>query len=851
MQLSDQPFQFYLGQRVQKNGEALTGDPLLYDARDLTTHAVCVGMTGSGKTGLGIILLEEAALNGIPALIIDPKGDMTNLLLAFPDLSPADFRPWIDVDAGRHQGTSPDERAQEAADSWREGLAGWGIGRERIARLVRSAELTIYTPGSDAGRQVSIVQSLQAPALRWDDHAELLREMISSTVSAILALVDVESDPVTGREHILLSTIIEDAWRAGREMDLAQLIVHIQNPPFDRLGVLPLEVFYPEKERMALMLALNGLLASPRFEAWLSGEPLHVASLLRTGEGRPRLSVFYLAHLPDSERLFFVTLLLEQVRAWLRLQQGTSDLRAMLYCDELYGLMPPYPANPPTKAPLLSLLKQARAQGVGLVLSTQNPVDLDYKGLSNAGTWFIGKLQTANDRQRVLEGLGSASLEAGVSLDRQALNELIVGLEPRTFLLHNVHAPGPVLFRTRQTMSYMRGPLTRAQIRELAGQEQGAAAARQGVRPAPAEVSLRAASPPDVAKSPWEVLSSIPPVLPSGIRQYFVPARISLEWAIHSAEEEGQQGRPSKPIIYRDKQLVYHPALVGQAAVRIDNRTHNVHERLAISHVLAVPEDGSISWDEPLMEVSVDELDERPLQGARFASLPPVLSDARRLAALQKDFADNIYQETVLTLGYHPLLKLVARPGESESRFKRRCYQAIEDKRDAETAKIEKRYRDKIDRLEARIRREERELEQDQSEYEARKREEMLSAGESVLNMLTGRRHSRMLSTASRKRRLTQQSRADVDESVEAIDDLEEQIQALQEELEREKAGVHDRWAEAADVLETIQLRPHKADILVEAWGVIWLPHWEIVFDEGGVERQLRLAAFEPDAAPD
>jgi hypothetical protein len=876
MQFSEQSGTFYLGQRVQRNGELLANAPLAYDARDLTTHAVCVGMTGCGKTGLGIVLVEEAALNGIPTLVVDPKGDMANLLLAFPDLRPADFQAWVDVEGARRRGLTLKEYAQEVAQSWQGGLARWGIDSERIAHFKESAEFVVYTPGSDAGRSVNILESLHVPLLDWGRDAETLRETISSTVSALLALVGVESDPVTGREHILLATIVEQAWRMGQDMDLAQLITQVQKPPVDHLGVLPVEVFYPESDRMGLALALNGLLASPRFAAWMDGDPLSVDTMLRARDGRPRVSIFSLSHLDEPERFFFVTLLLERVRAWLRLQQGTPDLRAMLYFDELYGFMPPHPANPPTKALLLTLLKRARSQGMGLALATQNPMDLDYKGLSNAGTWFVGKLQTANDRQRVLEGLSGASLEAGVVLDRSALHDQIAALDGRTFLLHNVHGDGPTLFRSRHTMSYLRGPLTRAQIRQLAdasnalpvrearaswtpSTEPVMRAAEQ--RPLPVAeppvtigeepMVITSAIPPAQVVQPaisqepppsaWDHLPAMPPVLPSGIRQYFLPVQVPLEWAVRSAEADGRM------IIYRDKQLVYRPALLGQAQVRIESTKHNIHDRLVVTRVVEVPEDSPfVAWDDRPLPVQVGELDSRPAQGARFAPLPAPLSDVRRLNASEKDFEEYVYRETSLELPYHTLLKLTARPDETPSQFKRRCYQEIGERRDAEVHTLEKSYQTKIDRLEARIRREERELEQDDAEYEARKREELISAGESVLNVLRRRRQSRMLTTASRKRRLTEQARAEVDESLEAIEDLENQIGILLDDLEREKTEIQSRWAEAADDIETMMVRPRKADIYVEEWGIAWVPYWDVIFDDRGIEQQLSLPAFEP-----
>lgn len=829
---------FYLGRRVWLDGEQRADEPLFYDAHDLTTHAVCVGMTGSGKTGLGVVLAEEAVLSGVPTLVIDPKGDMTNLLLAFPSPGPEDLCPWVDVEGARRRGLSLDEYAIEVARARQEGLASWGIDRERVALYRQRAEFAIYTPGSDAGQPVSIVHSLHAPPLDWEQDSEALRETISSTALAILALLGIQSDPVTGREHILLSAIVEQAWRTGSDLDLAQLIVQVQTPPFDHLGAFPLETFYPESDRLALAMALNGLLASPRLAAWREGDPLDIEPMLRAPDGRPRVSIFTLGHLNDAERSFFVTLLLERLRAWLRLQDGTTDLRAMLYFDELYGYMPPHPSNPPTKQLLLSLLKQARSQGLGLVLATQNPVDLDYKGLSNAGTWFVGKLQTSNDRQRVMEGLGGASLEAGVSLDCSAFDEQIGQLGSRTFLLHNVHGDGPVLFRTRDTMCYLRGPLTRAQIRRLTREDESAppmASSSKTTATGPTAVTRDQTPPSPVTEGP----SRDAPVLPAGVAQYFVPVQVPLEWAIRSVRAGDET------IAYEQQQLVYRAALYGRARVRIDSARYSVHEGLVVSRVIDVPDgDSIIDWGaEPLLS-GMGELDSHPAQEGRFVPPPVLLGDARRLRSVEREFTDYVYRETRLALSYHSVLKLVAGTDESPSQFKRRCYQLIEEKRDAELRKVENRHQDEIDRLESRIRREARELEKDEDEFDARKREELVSAAESVLGLLTQRRQSRAFSVASRRRRLTRQAKADVQESLDALDDLEQQVEDLLAELEEERARIRERWSETADDLETIHLRPRKADIFVEDWGVAWVPYWDIVLDEASGRRQLSFPAF-------
>ena len=451
---------FYLGKLADPDGP---GDELiLYDSKDLTTHAVIIGMTGSGKTGLGIGLIEEAALDHVPVIAIDPKGDLGNLLLAFPELQPSDFRPWVNERQAADRGITADSLAKDQAELWRKGLAEWGQDGARIARLRASAEAAIYTPGSNAGRPISLLQSFAAPAAALRDDLDLYRDRIQSTVAGLLSLVGIDADPITSREHILLSQILDRTWQEGRDLGLPELIAAIQRPPMQRVGVMNLDAFYPAGERFELAMRINNLLAAPGFEAWMSGEPLDAARLLYTETGKPRISILSIAHLAEAERMFFVGMLLNELIAWMRAQPGTSSLRAILYMDEMAGYMPPV-ANPPSKPLFLTLLKQARAYGLGLVLSTQNPVDLDYKGLSNAGTWFIGRLQTERDKARLMDGLEGAS--QGSASDRKALEATISGLGKRQFLLHNVHEDQDVVFQTRWAMSYLAGPLTRDQIR--------------------------------------------------------------------------------------------------------------------------------------------------------------------------------------------------------------------------------------------------------------------------------------------------------------------------------------------------------------------------------------------------
>ena len=561
---------FYLGKEYDLAARQLRDVQVNYDSRDLTTHAVCVGMTGSGKTGLCIDLLEEAALDGVPAIIIDPKGDITNLLLTFPELRPEDFKPWINPDDAARKGLSVDDFATKTATDWRNGLASWEEGPERIRALKDAADFAIYTPGSEAGLPVSILSSFKAPNLDWDTETEILRDRIQGTVSALLGLVGIEADPVRSREHILLSSILENAWRAGQDLDIAKLIMAVQKPPFRQVGVFDVDTFFPEKDRFGLAMTLNNIIASPSFSAWMSGEPLDIGAMLHTPTGKPRHSIFYIAHLSDAERMFFVTILLEQVISWMRAQPGTTSLRAMLYMDEVFGYFPPS-ANPPSKRPMLTLMKQARAFGLGVMLTTQNPVDLDYKGLTNAGTWFIGKLQAERDKARLLEGLQGALSSAGVSADMDDLDKTITSLDSRVFLLHDINLRAPVIFQTRWAMSYLRGPLTRQQIKSLMAPRKASATTAASAASGGAAAAVRAVAAP-------EGLVAQPPVLPPGSKQVYLPVTLTEGQSVTAIAD-----RIGGAVKATEKRLVYEPALIGFATVRFADRKLAIDESVDLT----------------------------------------------------------------------------------------------------------------------------------------------------------------------------------------------------------------------------------------------------------------------------
>ena len=811
---------FYLGKEYDLESGQVLDKPVMYDARDLTTHAVCLGMTGSGKTGLCIDLLEEATLDGVPSIIIDPKGDVTNLLLTFPDLLPADFEPWINADDARRKGMSVPEYAAKTAQTWTDGLAQWEQGPERIQRLRDSAEFLIYTPGSETGIPVSILQSLRCPSLSWDMNEELLRDKVSGLVSAILGLAGIEAG-VRSREHILMASIVEEAWRRSQDVDFPSLIKAIQDPPMSKVGVFDVDTFFPKKERFELALALNNIIAAPSFENWVEGVPLEMERIVRSPDGKPRVSIFYIAHLTEAERMFFVTLLLEQVITWMHTLSGTTSLRALIYFDEVFGYFPPHPVNPPSKRPLLTLLKTARAFGLGVVLTTQNPFDLDYKGLTNAGTWFIGKLQTDRDKMRVLEGMDGVVAEAGTLLDRSYLDRLISSLRSRVFILHNVHEDRPIVFNTRWAMSYLRGPLTRRQVKELMKDvKKGVSGDVERAVPARAAAVVEEALP--------QGLSSEPPVLPPRTRQYFLPTSIPVERAVGALQDE--RGRP---VILKEHHLIYSPYILGLAAVRFSDRksgaTHLV--RVARKGVLS-EELGSVDWDQA-EEFTLDkgDLTARPFRDALFAEMPALPGGSKELTQMKTDFANHIYDTVRLTVLYNPVLKVYGKPGESLHDFKVRCQDAARAKRDEEGDTVETHYMKKLESLFNKLKKEKQELGMDQDEYTGRKREEMLSAGESVLGFFLGRRSSRAVSVASRKRRLTEKAKMDVEESVDEIEDLEQAIEELKKEMQETLDEVTQRWAATLDEVEDVEIQPTKTNIRVEAFGVAWTPGWYLVYE--------------------
>jgi len=798
---------FYLGRPYDLVAKQPKPGWLLYDSKDLVTHAVCVGMTGSGKTGLCLGLLEEAAIDGVPAIVIDPKGDLANLMLTFPQLRGEDFAPWINEDDARKKGLSPGDFATQQAELWKKGLSEWGQSGERIQKLKDAAEFVIYTPGSNAGVPVSILKSFAAPSQEILDDAELLRERVGTTTTSLLGLIGVEADPIKSREHILLSTILDQAWRKGQDLDLASLIQQIQTPPLLKVGVLDLDSFYPSKDRFALAMQLNNLLAAPGFTAWLEGEALDVGQMLHSPAGKPRIAIFSIAHLSDAERMFFVTLLLSQTLGWIRGQSGTTSLRAILYMDEIFGYFPPV-ANPPSKAPLLTLLKQARAYGLGVVLATQNPVDLDYKGLANTGTWFIGRLQTERDKARVLEGLEGAAASSGKKFDKQQMEQLLAGLGSRVFLLNNVHEDAPDVFQTRWTLSYLRGPLTRTQIKTLMDpvkrETLGVSGKGESTKPESSEATSHVSRLATHASRP---------MLPPDVPQQFIPIR-------------GTQ--PSGSLLF------YRPMLLGGAQVRFSDSKAGVDLTEDVT-VLAPITDGAVPVDwEHAAEASLalSDLEQMPAQGAQFATLPVAAGKAKSYEVWSKDFSGWLFRNEKVDLLRSSSTKEVSKPGESERDFRVRLQQSGREQRDTQSEGLRQKYAPKIALLQDRIRKAAQMVERQQTESRSSQLQAAISVGATILGAFMGRKtisatNIGKATTAIRGAGRAIKESQDVGQAQENMDALQQQLAALEAQFKTETDELIASIDPLTEKLETVSLKPTKTNIAVKLIALAWVPQWQ------------------------
>jgi len=775
---------FYLGRELDPATRTRTDAPLLYDSSDLVTHGVIAGMTGSGKTGLGIGVIEEAAIDGIPVIAIDPKGDLGNLLLTFPSLAPADFAPWVDADEARRAGQSPDAFAAAEASKWSKGLSEWGQDGARIQRLRDAAEFAIYTPGSSSGRPLSIVKSFAAPEPAIVNDADLLQDRVSTAATSVLTLAGVDAEPMRSREHTLISTLFSESWRAGRDLDLASLINQIQSPPITRVGVVDLESFFPSKDRFALAMQLNQLLAAPGFAAWLEGEALDIDRLLYSESGRPRVSIISIAHLDDQERMFFVSLLLNEIVGWMRSQRGTSSLRALIYFDEIFGFLPPV-ANPPSKAPLMTILKQARAFGMGMVVATQNPVDLDYKALANAGTWMLGRLQTERDKGRLLDGLEGAA--AGSQFARSEMDQLLSSLGKRQFVLHNVHEKEPVVFETRWALSYLRGPLGREELKKLAAPQ------------APEVRTVRTV--PEV--TPGQVTAgAAAPVLDPSIQQLFVPGATS-----------------------------YVPMVLGVAKVSYSDAKLGLDESKNVTVVTPITDSAvAVDWERAeIADFTVEYLVKSPPTGATFADVPAPAAKPKNYATWQKDFAQWVGQSQSIELFKSSRARIVSHPDESERDFRIRVQGDAREARDAAVAKVRDKYASKLTTMQDRIRRAEQAVQVQAEQATGAKMGAALSAGAAIFGALLGRKTisaaniSRAGSAARGVSKIGKESQ-DVTRATENVNALKEQLAGLEASMQADIDAVTADWDMANEPFERVLVKPKRGGVSVQLVTLVWVP---------------------------
>ena len=787
---------FYLGKEFDPAANAIKDDLVLYDAKDLTTHAVCVGMTGSGKTGLCLSLLEEAAIDGVPAICIDPKGDLGNLMLAFPELRPADFQPWVDPSDATRKGLTVEELAAKTADTWRKGLAEWQQEPARIARLRDAVDINIYTPGAETGLPLSVLRSFAPPPAELLADSAALRDRVGAVVSGLLSLLGRDADPIQSRDHILLANILDTTWRSGQSLDMAGLINAVQKPPFDKVGAFDLDTFFPPKDRLGLAMAINNLLASPGFATWMKGEPLDAQRLLYTPEGKPRLSIISIGHLSDTERMFIVTLVLNEVISWMRNQSGTSSLRAILYMDEIFGYFPPT-ANPPSKIPMLTLLKQARAFGLGCVLATQNPVDLDYKGLANCGTWLIGRLQTERDKARVIEGLESALAGTG-SMDRSTLDKLMSALTQRVFLMRNVHQDAPYLMKSRWALSFLRGPLTGPEITRVMAGKRGAAA--------PASTSTASPSAAPAATSAAAPVTARP-AIPGDVTEYFL---------------EGRSGQTVAE---------YRPMVMGLAKLHFVDAKLGLDQWDTTAWLAPLGDDGkSVDWAAGSAHPDLKaRLSKSPATGAAFADLPGAAMRAANYTAWGKSLTSHLYEQTRAEVFFCDAIKLASAPGEDEAQFRVRLAQSLREKRDEAVEALRRKVAPKLATLQDRVARAEDKVQREQAQLSQQKMNTAVSVGAGILGALFGRKAvsvgtiGRASSAARSASRIGRESQ-DVARADESLEVVRQRLADLQAESESEIAALAASFEGEAVALREVSVTPRKSDIAVGQVALVWAP---------------------------
>ena len=765
---------FYLGKDIDKDTQEATDALTLLKNKNFTTHATIIGMTGSGKTGLGVGIIEEAVIDNIPSIIIDPKGDMGNLCLADPEFAPSSFEPWI-ADEANSKEQNVAEYATKTAEMWKNGIESHHQDSARVAKFA-AMKKTIYTPGSSAGVSINVLSSLETPPEEILDDSDSFSSYINSTVSSLLSLIGIEADPVESKEYILLAQLITHSWLNGNDLSLEDLIGRIISPPFKKIGVLPLDAFYPQAERFKFATKFNSIIASPTFSAWLEGETLDIQKLLYDENGKAKVAIFSISHLSDEERMFFVTLLLNKFVAWMRRQSGTSALKTILYMDEIYGFFPPT-KNPPSKEPMLLLLKQARAFGVGVILSTQNPVDLDYKGLSNMGTWFIGRLQTKQDVDRVIDGLGG---KVGSSYDKDEIRTLLSNMKKRTFFLKSAHLDDIRVFGTRWVMSYLKGPLKKDEISTLMADQKFQLAEKSEPENTAKE---------NIKSEGYESYSN----LDNSIPQYFHPDL--------SASKK------------------YVASLMADCTVSFFNQSRAIDEEENYYLNLELnASDRDADWDNAIHDEDGDQyfanLPSTAPENAQFAETPEFLNKDKQLRKSEKSLSDWLYHEHQLELYRCKSPKLESNPYETLADFKTRISDVLNDEKEEAIEVLQERYGKKEKVLMDRLDRYQLSVDKEKADTTS----SFMNVGITVLGALFGKSRASIGRAGSR----VLKERGDVGRAKERVEKVEDDLKELEEELEDKINDLVDEYDIDNVEIEDFQIKPRKTDIQVNDIAVVW-----------------------------
>ncbi|WP_121626507.1 ATP-binding protein [Poseidonibacter antarcticus] len=781
---------FYIGK--EKIDEDIS-IPLVYKNKDLRTHAAIIGMTGSGKTGLGISLLEEAAIDNIPSIIIDPKGDMGNLLLTFPNLKGEDFKPWIEEQDAINNGLSLDEQAQKTADMWEKGITGDFQSKERIAKLKNSADFSIYTPGSTAGIPISILSSFKAPGEKILEDYDLLSSLINSTVSSILSLVDIKSDS-SSKENILLCSIFMNSYTQDKNLSLEQLITLIVTPPFEKVGIFDLETFFSQDERLKLALKLNTIIANPSFKNWIEGEPLDISNLLYDENGKAKVSIFSISHLDDAQRMFFVSLLLNEMLTWMRRQEGTSSLKALLYMDEIFGYFPPS-KNPPSKQPMLTLLKQARSFGVGIILSTQNPVDIDYKGLSNIGTWFIGRLQTKQDKEKVIDGLSSANEG---NIDKKELLNTISNLEKRTFIMKNINEDGIKIFQTRWVLSYLKGPISKDDIKKLMSEK----IAKLKEKITPSNLTKKHIEKKETTSNSKSSNDYIKPIIPNIIEQKYSYYSQSDEYSLQ-------------------------PYLLCSSSINFVNTTKNIDKKEDIIYKIYLDKNiDEINFEEK-EDVQNSIFEHKSRTNSSFYELPSFLQNEREIKSLQKEFSNYIYRNEKLNLFKNTSLKLTSKQDESLNDFRTRLQDKLNEKIDDEVEKLEERFEKTQKSLEKKLDKLYIKLEKEKEQASAKTTNTLISIGTSILgaffgNSILSKTNMTKVASSARGASSVLKERSDIKYVEADIQNLAKEIEELEEQLIEEIEEINKNYSISNYKIEEFSINLRRKDIYNTKIQILW-----------------------------